>query len=75
MVYGYARVSTIGQSRDGNSLEEQTAALTEYGCQEIVTEAFTGKTVERPALRSFCINCKAAIHWSLQSWTDLPEAL
>lgn len=49
MVYGYARVSTIGQSRDGNSLEEQTAALTEYGCQEIVTEAFTGKTVERPA--------------------------
>lgn len=49
MVYGYARVSTIGQSRDGNSLEEQTAALTEYGCQEIVTEAFTGKTVERPS--------------------------
>ena len=49
MVYGYARVSTIGQSRDGNSLEEQTAALSEYGCQEIVTEAFTGKTVERPA--------------------------
>lgn len=49
MVYGYARVSTIGQSRDGNSLEEQTAALTEYGCQEIVTEAFTGKTVERQA--------------------------
>lgn len=49
MIYGYARVSTIGQSRDGNSLEEQTAALTEYGCQEIVTEAFTGKTVERPA--------------------------
>lgn len=49
MVYGYARVSTIGQSRDGNSLEEQTVALSEYGCQEIVTEAFTGKTVERPA--------------------------
>lgn len=49
MIYGYARVSTIGQSKDGNSLEEQTAALSEYGCQEIVTEAFTGKTVERPA--------------------------
>ena len=52
MIYGYARVSTIGQSRDGNSLEEQTAALTEYGCQEIVTEAFTGKSVGRPSRTS-----------------------
>lgn len=48
MIYGYARVSTTGQSRDGNSLEEQTAALNNYGCQEIVTEAFSGKTMERP---------------------------
>lgn len=48
MIYGYARVSTIGQSRDGNSLEDQIAALTAYGCQEIIQEAFTGKTMERP---------------------------
>lgn len=48
MIYGYARVSTTGQGRDGNSLEEQTAALKNYGCQEIVTEAFSGKTMERP---------------------------
>ena len=48
MIYGYARVSTVGQSVNGNSLEEQTKALTEYGCEEIVTEAFTGKTMERP---------------------------
>ena len=48
MIYGYARVSTTGQSRDGNSLEEQTAALQNYGCQKIITEAFTGKTMERP---------------------------
>ena len=48
MVYGYARVSTLTQSRDGNSLEEQVSALKEYGCQEIVTEAFSGKTMERP---------------------------
>ncbi len=47
MIYGYARVSTIAQSRDGNSLEEQTAALTEYGCQEIITEAYTGKTFDK----------------------------
>ena len=48
MIYGYARVSTTGQSKDGNSLEDQTQALQQYGCQEIITEAFTGKTMERP---------------------------
>lgn len=48
MIYGYARVSTTGQSKDGNSLEDQTKALQAYGCQEIVTEAYTGKSMERP---------------------------
>ena len=48
MIYGYARVSTATQGRDGNSLEEQVAALEKYGCGEIVKEAFTGKTMERP---------------------------
>ena len=51
MIYGYARVSTATQGRDGNSLEEQVAALTAYGCGEIVQEAFTGKTMERPAFQ------------------------
>lgn len=48
MVYGYARVSTATQGRDGNSLEDQIAALEKYGCQKIVSEAFTGKTMGRP---------------------------
>lgn len=48
MIYGYARVSTAAQCRDGNSLEEQVAALRKYGCQKIVEEAFSGKTMERP---------------------------
>ena len=48
MIYGYARVSTATQGRDGNSLEDQVAALEKYGCQEIIKEAFTGKTMERP---------------------------
>lgn len=48
MTYGYARVSTATQGRDGNSLEDQVAALEKYGCQEIVEEAFSGKTMERP---------------------------
>ena len=51
MIYGYARVSTSNQSRDGNSLEEQENALRSYGCQTIITEAFTGKTMERPRFR------------------------
>ena len=49
MIYGYARVSTACQGRDGNSLEEQRRALELYGCQEIVEEAFSGKTMERPS--------------------------
>lgn len=48
MIYGYSRVSTATQCRDGNSLEEQVAALKKYGCQEIIEEAYTGKTMERP---------------------------
>ena len=48
MIYGYARVSTAAQCRDGNSLEEQVAALEKYGCHIIIEEAFTGKTMERP---------------------------
>ena len=31
MVYGYARVSTYGQARDGNSLEVQINALRNAG--------------------------------------------
>ena len=48
MIYGYARVSTATQGRDGNSLEDQVAALEKYGCQKIIKEAFTGKTMDRP---------------------------
>lgn len=48
MIYGYARVSTLGQANDGNSIEDQIRLLEEYGCQEIYKEAFSGKTMERP---------------------------
>lgn len=52
MIYGYARVSTANQSRDGNSIEDQVRVLKEYGCEEIITEAFSGKTMERPQFTS-----------------------
>lgn len=48
MIYGYARVSTLTQGREGNSLEDQVNALKEYGCQEIITETYSGETMERP---------------------------
>jgi DNA invertase Pin-like site-specific DNA recombinase len=48
MIYGYARVSSIGQAKDGNSLEAQKNALKERGCEVIYQEAFTGMTTERP---------------------------
>lgn len=59
MIYGYARVSTTGQSKDGNSLEEQVAALQKYGCQELITEAFSGKTMERPQFQALLKRLKA----------------
>lgn len=48
MIYGYARVSTVGQKNDGNSLEEQSARLRENGAAEIYVDAFTGTKVDRP---------------------------
>ena len=55
-IVGYARVSTVGQSQNGNSLEEQTRELQSYGCQEIITESFTGKTTDRPKFQELISN-------------------
>ena len=50
MNYGYARVSTQCQARDGNSLEAQKTALTAAGATEIYSDAFTGTKTDRPEL-------------------------
>lgn len=47
-VYGYARVSTCRQARDGNSLEAQEAALKAAGAQKIYVDSFTGTRLARP---------------------------
>ena len=52
MIYGYARVSTATQGRDGNSLEEQENALRAQGCEVIITEAYSGKTMARPKFQA-----------------------
>lgn len=48
MIYGYARVSTKGQAKDGNSLENQIETLKENGAVEIYTDSFTGTKTDRP---------------------------
>lgn len=48
MIYGYARVSSRGQERDGNSLEIQEKELLSKGCEVVYKEAFTGTKVDRP---------------------------
>lgn len=50
MIYGYARVSTQAQAKDGNSLEAQKIALTEAGATEIYSDAFTGTKSNHPEL-------------------------
>lgn len=48
MVFGYGRVSTINQGKNGNSLQEQENRLREAGAQEIVLDVFTGTKIDRP---------------------------
>lgn len=48
MIYGYARVSTVGQARDGNSLEDQREKLMEAGAVEVYVDSFTGTKIDRP---------------------------
>ena len=48
MIYGYARVSTRYQGKNGNSLQNQENKLTEAGATTIITDIFTGTKMERP---------------------------
>jgi DNA invertase Pin-like site-specific DNA recombinase len=50
MKIGYARVSTKGQAKDGNSLEHQEKLLKENGAEQIYMDAFTGTKSHRPEL-------------------------
>ena len=48
MIVGYARVSTFGQARNGNSIEAQTQALKDAGCECVYTDIVSGTKLERP---------------------------
>lgn len=59
VIYGYARVSTRGQARDGNSLEDQERQLIDNGCEEIYHDSFTGTKMDRPAFTELYGRLKA----------------
>lgn len=50
MIYGYVRVSTQMQAKDGNSLEVQEQLLRENRAKEIYADTFTGTKTHRPEL-------------------------
>ena len=50
MIYGYARVSTNGQAREGNSLEAQIDLLKNSGAEKIFSDVFSGAKNNRPEL-------------------------
>ena len=50
MIFGYARVSTNSQARDGNSLEAQINFLKEAGAEKIFSDVFSGSKNNRPEL-------------------------
>lgn len=58
MIYGYARVSTKGQAKDGNSLESQEQQLKDNGAQVIYKDSFTGTKKERPELSKLLTKIK-----------------
>lgn len=50
MIYGYARVSTPGQAKNGYGLEIQERDLLNAGCDEIYKEVASGASKNRPVL-------------------------
>ena len=50
MIFGYARVSTNSQARDGNSLEAQIHSLKDAGAEKIFSDVFSGSKNHRPEL-------------------------
>lgn len=58
MVYGYARVSTKGQARDGNSLEAQEQELRANGAEIIYKDSYTGTKADRPEFKKLLSELK-----------------
>lgn len=59
MIYGYARVSTKRQAKDGNSLESQIELLKSNGAVKIYSDRFTGTKTDRPEFNRLLAELKA----------------
>lgn len=59
MIYGYARVSTKGQAKEGNSLESQIEILKSNGAVKIYSDSFTGTKTDRPEFNRLLAELKA----------------
>ena len=59
MIYGYARVSTTKQMKNGNSLADQECALRKAGAEIIVSDDFTGTKMDRPSFTKLRNDLKA----------------
>lgn len=72
MIYGYARVSTKGQAKDGNSLEAQERALKDAGATVIYSDAFTGTKTHRPQLDEL-LSMLSTVRNKILEWALLLE--
>lgn len=52
MVYGYARVSTLNQAKEGNSLKIQEESLKKAGAEKVYSDVYSGTSSERPKLNA-----------------------
>lgn len=59
MIYGYARVSSVKQLTEGNSLEAQEQELIAKGASKVIKEQFTGTKMDRPKLSKLISELKA----------------
>lgn len=59
MMYGYARVSTYGQDKNGNSLEAQEEALRAAGAEKIYIDSVTGTKMDRPEFEKLLSELKS----------------
>lgn len=56
--YGYIRVSSAGQAREGNGLEAQRKAVTSAGAEVIYQDVYTGTKDSRPELQGLLKDVK-----------------
>lgn len=50
VIYGYCRVSSLGQVRVGKTLETQREELTAAGAEKIYADVYSGTKADRPEL-------------------------